>query len=171
MFTRYSVFSSAMAVMLFCSYALAKGPWPYKCPLPRHPDYKMSLGAHPDERYVVDNKNGTVKDLCTKLIWEQSPSTISMNWEAAKSYCAESRTGKFADWRLPNLDDLKSIVDNTARNPAINGHAFPKTPLIFFWSSSPRADVIYSAWRVAFGSNGYVSYAPATERSRVRCVR
>jgi len=44
------------------------------------------------------------------LIWSAKADT-KMNWEAAKSYCENDvNEGGFTDWRLPKIDELRTLV-------------------------------------------------------------
>ena len=69
-------------------------------------------------------KNGDiVTDNITTLQWQDNNDVNSTerNWEDAINYCEELALGGFSDWRLPNINELLSIVDKnkTAGSPAI----------------------------------------------------
>lgn len=53
-------------------------------------------------------------------------------------------------WRLPNVKELRSIVDTGRVNPSIDSVAFPATPDYRFWSSSPYLQGFGYAWHVNF---------------------
>ena len=57
-----------------------------------------------------------------------------------------SRQGR-NDWRVPNRNELASIVESRCHSPAINGEVFPATPLEWFWTS-------FSAQRTSGASLG-----------------
>ncbi|WHI45275.1 DUF1566 domain-containing protein [Microbulbifer sp. JMSA004] len=62
----------------------------------------------------VDNKDGTVSDLATGLMWMKSDSRKGMNWQEALAWAEEKNAQNFlghSDWRLPNAKELQSIVD------------------------------------------------------------
>lgn len=76
-----------------------------------------------------------------------------------------------ADWRLPNKNELASIVEEHCREPAINAAVFPGTPPHgWFWSSSPHAGDSDDAWYVYFGL-GHVDGGGKGNSGRVRLVR
>ena len=64
----------------------------------------------------VDNKNGTVTDSTTGLVWQKSDSyhelTKGLNWYDALEYITQKNSAKFAghnDWRLPSLKELNQL--------------------------------------------------------------
>lgn len=108
-----------------------------------------------------------VSDSATGLIWQKSYAS-DKNWQDALSYCENLEYAGYTDWRLPNKNDLVSIVKYGKYNPASD---FPDMPSSYFWSSSTIAEINDYAWSVEFYS-GFVSAAEnkATENN-VRCVR
>jgi hypothetical protein len=74
-------------------------------------------------------------------------------------------------WRVPEKDELVSIVDKSHSNPSIDPAAFPVTPVNgAFWSSSPFVGDSGVAWYVNF-SYGSVSYYGRGYPYYVRLVR
>lgn len=76
----------------------------------------------------------------------------------------------YDDWRLPNVNELLSIVNYSVFSPAITTAKFPNTQSYNYWSSATYANGTANAWYVYFvdgdtyGSNKVSSYY-------VRCVR
>ena len=73
----------------------------------------MELGKR-----FVDNGNGTVTDLETKLMWKQTDSFQDTskwnNWFRAHEYIQGLDIDKFAgysDWRMPNLEEAEGLHD------------------------------------------------------------
>jgi hypothetical protein len=76
-----------------------------------------------------------------------------------------------SDWRLPNRNELYSIVESRCWEPAVNEAVFPNTPAASssYWTSTARrfsSDI----FAVRFTSGDYVG-APVTSSFRVRLVR
>lgn len=120
------------------------------------------------------NKNGTITDNLTGLLWQKTVSSDSMNWEEALAYCEGLVLAEQDDWRMPNIKELLSLVDFERYDPAINRSYFPGNNLSRnFWSSTsdPRkpgdAGWAYSvdfAW-------GSISHQSRDGYIPVRCVR
>lgn len=81
-----------------------------------------------------------------------------------------ARHGGFDDWRMPNFDELRSIVDSGRTDPAINTAFFPNTVTAFYWSSTTCAWYPGNSWFVKFGL-GDDSDGTKSLGNHVRAVR
>jgi hypothetical protein len=99
---------------------------------------------------MIDNGNGTVTDETTGLMWQQVTSEKIMNWNQAIVYCKNLKLGNYKGWRLPTITELRSLVDFSRYNLAIDMDCFPDTVLAFHWSSSTEESPTKYAWGVAF---------------------
>ena len=50
-------------------------------------------------------------DLPSQLEWEVEPGLQAASWAEAGSYCGELVSGGHDDWRLPSIDELRTLVD------------------------------------------------------------
>lgn len=120
----------------------------------------------------ADNKDGTISDLSTGLMWQASDDGISRNWEEALSASENLELGGYNDWRLPNAKELQSIIDysrspQTTNSPAIDP-VFETTEIAypdgtsghypFFWTgtthldgANPYAGAVYLAFGEGLG--------------------
>ena len=116
--------------------------------------------SNPDSVYT-DHGNGTVTDTRTRLMWKKCAEGLSgatcqngsaqlFYWDDALAHAEASTFASYSDWRLPNVRELSSLVEECRQDPAINTNRFPNTPTWPQWSSSPRADRSDSAWVVGF---------------------
>ncbi len=118
---------------------------------------------------LVDNGDGTVTDITTGLMWQKA-SDGSMTWENAISHCESLSLAGYDDWRLPNIRELRSIVDYGKYSPAIDTNMFPDTKSSPYWSSSTNASNTDHAWLVYF-THGYGGSNHKSSDYYVRAVR
>ena len=119
----------------------------------------------------TDNGNGTVTDNNTGLMWQQEDDNTKRNLDKGAIYCENFSQGGYSDWRLPDLSELKSILDFNQSNPCIDSTAFPNTNPAIFWSSYIDYDRDpTSAYYVNF-YNGTSNRTEKTFTNYVRCVR
>lgn len=143
----------------------------------------------------TDNGNGTITANATGLMWQKCAvgkagsdcsggSETPYNFVTATSTCAALNLGGYSgDWRVPNINELLTLVDYSATSGGngngdnqatnINRTYFPHAPNAIYWSSTP--------WRVLsmmlsvsfnFQSSGQVIYPiDITISNYIRCVR
>ncbi|MGA2889366.1 MAG: DUF1566 domain-containing protein [Terracidiphilus sp.] len=100
--------------------------------------------AWPETRFT--SQNGTVIDNLTGLIWLQNAGCFSpTTWAAAltevnslaSGTCGLTDGSKAGDWRMPNLNELESLVDASQTNPALTaGNPFTNVSNAIYWSST-----------------------------------
>lgn len=137
---------------------------------------------NPDSIYLVHG-NGTVTDTRTRLMWKLCAEGQSWNgnacagdpsthtWEEALMLAEGHTFAGRSDWRLPNRNELQSLVETCRTNPATNTTIFPMASSGWhFWSSTPFADNSNNAWIVYF-SLGHTSNNNRSSASSVLLVR
>lgn len=101
----------------------------------------------PEPRYLLEE--GTVFDRLTGLRWRQRADLTGapVNWdEALAAVAALNRTGSDVLWRLPNINELDSLVDCSAHSPALPpGHPFGAVQS-GYWSSTTSLFEPDRAW-------------------------
>ncbi len=118
----------------------------------------------------IGNNDGTITDLVTHLIWQQTGSETKSTWEQALVHAEDLALAGQEDWRLPNIKELRTLTDVTQTNPAVDLAAFPDFQSDDYWSSTTLAGHTDRAWTTNFRF-GTVSYQPKTASLLVRCVR
>jgi len=112
-------------------------------------DAALRMGIpHPAPRFT-DNEDGTVTDDLTGLVWLKNANAFGTRpWQDALDSCnqlASSSHGltdgsKAGDWRLPNFNELHSLVDYSRFAPAMTpGHPFLNVRPSLYWSSTTVA--------------------------------
>lgn len=130
----------------------------------------------PDSRYQLVG-GSEVLDTQTKLIWQRC--SLGQTWNGV-TCTGTATTHTWTDalakakavgngYRLPNIKELQSLVEEACYNSSINETLFPSTPSSVYWSASLTAGYS-SAWRVYF--NDGATYNQGGNNSlNVRAVR
>ncbi|WP_170165101.1 DUF1566 domain-containing protein [Inmirania thermothiophila] len=140
----------------------------------------------PAERFIV-NEDGTVTDRVTRLTWARcpvgqpwdgrtcqpgKPYAVWFSWREAQEAAAEARLAGHADWRLPNIQELESIVERACVEPAVNTEVFPGTlPNAIFWSAGEDPENDGYAWAVDMADGATKSVLKDSVTFQVRLVR
>ncbi|WP_006786223.1 DUF1566 domain-containing protein [Thiorhodospira sibirica] len=134
---------------------------------PRARSY-CSLGTSTPEGEFIEMDNGsTLCHTATGLKWQRCSLGQTWNgvrctgtarmesWQTALMLARDQ-----ADWRIPNINELSTLVDQCRTLPAINPSLFPNVTGSLYWSSSPYgADSSRdAAWVIGFNTgNGILS--------------
>ena len=106
----------------------------------------------PAERFVV--RGEVVTDGLTGLHWcrDATVGTFPCTWAEAFALIDglnRERHGGRDDWRLPNRNELRSLMSYQARKPALaEGHPFVNVFLGWYWTSTTAAISPAYAWAV-----------------------
>lgn len=125
---------------------------------------------------LVDNRDGTITDDATRRMWTKADSGVGMNWLEALKWVEQMNEAQhlgYADWRMPDVKELQSLVDYGRAPDATNVGAvgpaidpvFDCTPVkneagnsdfAYYWTGTSARfggeDTHYPyAWYVAFG--------------------
>jgi hypothetical protein len=163
---------------IFCSFLVLHS---FSHALAQHACLQSIIATTPDTQFTID-KDGTVSDVTTGLMWMRcslgqewngktcSGKAVILPWANALKAAADFNFAGYTDWRLPNKNELESIVEDRCFAPAINSNIFPGTPSAYFWSSSPYAPVAEGSWSVDFGY-GAVNASVKSGSIHTRLVR
>jgi hypothetical protein len=133
----------------------------------------------PDPRFI-DNKDGTVTDNLTGLIWLKNTNCFGiMDWGSAILAVKSLKDGdcgpapalivsdgsSAGDWRLPTMSELCALIDFSRRDPALpSGHMFSAVPPGYHWSATTLDYHSGLAWIVYFAS-GTTCYEDGTNQA------
>ena len=117
-----------------------------------------------ENRFTAENE--TVKDNESGLMWQKQP-VASRTWAEALSYCEEVSTADKFDWRLPNRNELASLINYEKENGAMSD--FPSIAEKGFWTSTSSV-AGNGAWTVDF-ETGKIESTGKTNTRYIICVR
>lgn len=125
----------------------------------------------PSPRFL-DNGNDTVTDNLTGLIWERSPSRTARTWDDAVAYANDLTIDEYSDWRLPNKNELRSLINYGRGNIAnwLGQQGFSNVQDNIYWSSTTYAPGTGNAWVVNM-EMGHVVYYDKISSHYVWAVR
>jgi tetratricopeptide (TPR) repeat protein len=74
-----------------------------------------SVRAQAEKQRAMElaDSDPTWLDPATKLMWQKQNSNIHAGWKKVAAYCSELRLEGFSDWRMPTIDELQGIYDET----------------------------------------------------------
>jgi hypothetical protein len=69
--------------------------------------------------------NVVICDLENKLMWVGSISKYEMKFDQAKQFVESLRIGGYSDWRLPTIDELRTLIDESNVPEDPNASTYP----------------------------------------------
>jgi len=120
----------------------------------------------------VDNTDGTVIDRATGLTWQKGESSL-LHWDQALDYCEGLILAGAADWRLPNLREMETILDDSRSMPSLNTNFFSGPYGYIYWTSTTYAPGNYFqyAWDLAMLNGNYQGGGKSLNTQAAKCVR
>lgn len=150
----------------------------------RSVNYALRLvsGATAPPQWTTSADGQEAMEARSKLVWRRC--VEGMNWNgstctgtASTFTWAEATTraraisAKDAVWRLPDVKELSSLVDEGRVNPSIEAARFPATPTLWFWTSTSDASDGAYVWFVNFGTGYTGHHGFRSDRHALRLVR
>lgn len=143
---------TALLVVGLCWVSLAAGQ---TCnPQMRHTTPYRQFKTSEDGNLVFDRKTGLTWRRCLLgMQWDGvacAGPLKTYTWQQALAASQASTEHGFQDWRLPNVKELKSLVERACSSPAINTRLFYGDPAGWIWTATPDANSPENAWFVDF---------------------
>lgn len=150
--------------------------WAYNGSGALNPLTRFTTGTQADGTACTSGQE-VENDNLTGLMWVQNPSTTTYKWQdttvTPNTYPAQAAIDAmnasgycgYNDWRLPNVNELASVVNQGAEDPSawLNGNGFSNVQANFYWSSTTYASTTANAWYVSI-SDG-TAYALGTKNT------
>ncbi len=131
----------------------------------------MAVRGEQSSNDFIDNFDGTITDTSTGLIWQKDTGPELYTWQEALSSCDYLTLAEYNDWRLPNRNELQTIVDYSRNGPSIDITYFPSTASAFYWTSTTKAGYTGRGLGLSFLYGPVSSSAKSSSYNFLRCVR
>lgn len=134
----------------------------------------------PTSDFVL-NDNGTALHKKTGLMWKRciegtrgasctSGKPKKLFWEDMTKEYKNSSFAGLRGWRIPTVDEMKSIIEKKCKGPALNLEVFPDGSALPNWTSSEIEASGGKAWQM-YVSSGVAIKANKAVGSALRLVR
>jgi hypothetical protein len=133
-------------------------------------DGSLAKGAAWPATRFTPNSDGTVTDNLTGLIWLKNAGCFAPTlWataltdvnQLASGACGLTDNSKPGDWRMPNLNELESLIDPSASTPALTpGNPFSNVSNAIYWTSTSYfggETGSPDAWAIRMGDGRYIN--------------
>jgi len=127
-----------------------------------------------DEPVVVDRVGGRSHQGCARgqrggdcASGANAPGT----WSEALAYCDALEWGGYDDWRLPDVKEARSAIDNRRAGPGLDPALYPNAPDLPIWTSTSNAADPTQAWTITVGFGGGIQPGRKDASLTIRCVR
>ena len=134
-----------------------------------------------EEDFVTSDDGKTITDKKTGLMWQSVDGGASMTWQQALAYCQSLNTetepyAGYTDWRLPNRNELASLLDHGKLDPYFSNFTGLPTDSnhdYWLWSSSTVPSKKEFVWNAHFyhGSVYFINKTHSGAAYHTRCVR
>jgi hypothetical protein len=129
-------------------------------------------GGCASSRFQCVLAGGGVLDRETGLVWAKSPDPNLATWSSAVTVCQASGNAGRAGWRLPTIDELRSLVDTAASVAPFLPAGHPFTSFVTndaYWSAT-TVNATTTAQAQQFDSKFMTTLDKSTAH-RAWCVR
>ena len=119
-------------------------------------DGEVQMGMPWPSPRFHDHGNGTITDNLTGLMWTKNATNLpgsGMTWDQALDYCNNLIQSGYSDWRLPNVNELESLIndDQPLYITWLNNQGFTNVQDFYYWSATTYAHNPNYAWIVGMG--------------------
>ncbi|MBF0451375.1 MAG: DUF1566 domain-containing protein [Candidatus Magnetomorum sp.] len=143
--------------------------------------WSMVLDQATGLMWEVKTTDGSLVDRTRKITWYSSQPDLTASGASGKYNNGENtelyiqalnnnQFGSFSDWRLPDIMELKSIVDIASQNPSIYSQFFPFSQALEYWTTQTLVSSVSQAWCIHF-YDGHEETQEKGDLFYVRAVR
>lgn len=132
---------------------------------------KGTVGTNTSGRFVAGSgaEAECITDQQTGLMWVKDLNTVNSgntasSWGDAISIATGTSWCGHTDWRLPNRNELRSLVNYGQANISVwlNAQGFSNVQASYYWSSTTYAGYTNGAWYVSMNNGNVGSFNKAS---------
>ena len=117
--------------------------------------------------FIRNNDIQVVTDTKTGFIWNDNDSSLR-TWKDSITYCEDLKIGFYEDWRMPNYNELYSLVDLDKIETKIDD-VFENKISDLYWTSTLQSFSLNNTWTISF-SSGHDRRISVDNSFYVRCI-
>jgi hypothetical protein len=120
--------------------------------------------------FEVQKEDLLIRDKNTHLIWDIGHENVTLSWEDALDFIKtlnRKSYGGYTNWRLPDREELRSIVQYDDQLPAINSSFYKDTKCELYWTAQEDKTNSLLAWGIYFGYGCAIGFPKSTKA----CIR
>lgn len=132
------------------------------------------------EQYVTNRQDGTVRDVINGITWQIC--SVGQTYNPDENQCdgtpahfetwQDALNTSSADFILPNIKQLDTLVERSCIEPAIITTAFPGTPeSALYWTNTPDMNARELVGRFIDFTDGSESLRDTNKARHVRLIR
>ena len=119
-----------------------------------------------------DNSLNVVVDSTNRLMWLDNSDVLKLKFthEEATEYCENLTYNSYSNWRIPDIKELKLIVDKRDRKTYIN-RSFRYKVADGFWAEKAHWRTLWFYADYMYFISGTAYFDSRHKKKYVRCVR
>ncbi len=117
-----------------------------------------------ESNIVYDKKN--------KLAWQDTKDNVTQiaSQDDSIKYCEELTLDGYSNWRLPSVDEYKTIIDLTRKDELMINRTFKYTLPSDYWTKDRTWRTLWRYGYYIFFKSGSVYYENRSYKKLIRCV-
>ena len=120
--------------------------------------------------FLRNDTINVVVDTKTNLIWsDQETNILERTWKNSVTYCEDLKISFYEDWRMPNYNELYSLVDLDKTDTKIDD-VFKNKISSKYWTSTAHVSYSNAVWNISFANGNDDADAITGTTLNIRCV-
>jgi len=147
------------------------------------PKCEEYFATHQTDGHFQQMGNGLIADPLTGLTWYRcgagqtwadgacQGAALLLPFEEALAWAENTEVAGYNDWRVPEIDEMTSLVEADCKSPSINVRVFSGIEPEVYWSSESNFWLRSMAWSLFFYRGHYFNKQAKIDSFRFMLVR